>query len=163
MKVLIQRVKNAKVQVRNNDISSINEGLLIFLGVHKDDSFYETNYIVDKILNLRLFPKKTFESGFDISVIDSSKDILVISQFTLYGSTRKGRRPDFTDAADSKLANSIYENFITKLKKTNLNVKSGEFGSVMEITSINWGPVSIIIDSKERNMPRKKKVNLTLN
>ena len=156
MKALIQRVKHAKVQVDNKDISSINEGLLIFLGIHKEDTFDETDYIVNKILNLRLFPKNKSESGFDISIIDSLRDILVISQFTLYASTRKGRKPDFSEAANSKLANSIYENFLAKLKQKNLNIKSGEFGSVMEITSINWGPVSIMIDSKERNIPRKK-------
>ena len=155
MKALIQRVRHANVLVNKENFSNINEGLLVFLGIHKEDTFHETKYIVDKILNLRLFPKNTLESGVEISVTDSSRDILVISQFTLYGSTRKGRRPNFSDAANSELAISIYENFLQEIGKTNLNIRSGEFGAYMEITSNNWGPVSILIDSREKEISRK--------
>ena len=155
MKALIQMDRNASVRVNQRNTTNIDEGLLVFLGIKEKDDSNDIKYLVDKILNVRLFPQNPSNHGFEISVLDSSKDILVVSQFTLYGSTRKGRRPSFSKAADSEIALPIYERTLEELKKTHLNIQSGVFGAYMEITSINSGPVTIMIDSDEKNSPRK--------
>ena len=152
MIALIQKVKNAKVLVNKKIKSEINEGLLIFLGIHKDDVEDDTDYIIKKILNLRIFHKES--NKFDLPVIDSNLHLLIVSSFTLNAKTRIGNRPDFKNAMNPLDARNIYDIFIKKITLSHDNVSTGEFGSNMHVEIINDGPINIIIDSFDRNKPR---------
>ena len=145
MKALIQRVKSAHVRVDSEIIGEIGVGWLVFLGVARTDSGAETRKLVDKITGLRLFPDA--EGRFDLSVIDVSGSILVVSQFTLYADCSRGRRPSFTDAAEPEKANQLYEQFIEELRMNSLPVATGRFGADMEVSLVNDGPVTILLDS----------------
>lgn len=145
MKVVIQRVKYACVEVDNQPVSEIESGLLIFLGVCSNDAEKEADYLVDKIINLRIFED---ENGkMNLSVSDLNKQIMVISQFTLYGDCRKGRRPSFTEAMNPQDANRLYEYFIDRINLSGFDTKKGVFGAKMSISLLNDGPVTFIIDS----------------
>ncbi len=145
MKVVIQRVKYACVEVDNQPVSEIESGLLIFLGVCSSDAEKEADYLVDKIINLRIFED---ENGkMNLSVSDLNKQIMVISQFTLYGDCRKGRRPSFTEAMNPQDANRLYEYFIDRINLSGFDTKKGVFGAKMSISLLNDGPVTFIIDS----------------
>lgn len=144
MKVVIQRVKEASV----NDSNKIEKGLLIYLAIHKNDTIDDIKYLVNKIVNLRIFEK---DNKLNLSIKDINGSILLISQFTLYANTSNGNRPSFEDSMKYLLAKEMYNNFIDELAKTNIKYKTGYFGENMEIYSINDGPVTIIIDTKGDN------------
>jgi len=151
MKALIQRVSSANVKVDRNIIGEIDDGILIFLGIGKADTLLsqelsqkQINKLVEKIVNLRIFEKD--KSPMEISLKDVNGHILIISQFTLYGSTKKGRRPDFGEAAVPKDARILYEKFIAECKKTGLKVETGEFGAMMNVSLVNNGPVTFLIE-----------------
>lgn len=145
MRAVIQRVKRASVTIENKPGKSIGEGLLILVGIGKDDTSKEIEWGAEKILNLRIFSNE--EEKFDRSVLETRGDILVISQFTLYGDPNKGRRPDFTEAARPETAQPLYEKFVELLKKSGLKVETGEFGAHMTVEIANDGPVTLILDS----------------
>jgi len=145
MRAVIQRVFNASVKVENKIIGKIEKGIVVFLGVHTDDTEQDCNYIADKILNLRIF--NDAEDKMNLSVSDIKGEVLVISQFTLYGDARKGRRPSFNEAAPPEKGNNYYQKVVEIIKKSNLKTETGEFGALMEIEYINDGPVTIIMDS----------------
>ncbi|NPA51053.1 MAG: D-tyrosyl-tRNA(Tyr) deacylase [Epsilonproteobacteria bacterium] len=146
MIALLQRVSSSKVEVDGKEIASIGKGLNILLGVLKEDSISDINKLVKKIINLRIFADE--ESKMNLSILDIKGEILVISQFTLAGSVKKGRRPSFDRAMEPAKAKELYLLFIEKLKEY-VEVKSGIFGAMMKVEIINDGPVTFIIDSKE--------------
>ena len=147
MRALIQRVSSSSVEVDNKIVGSIKKGLVVFLGITHDDSDKEIDFISNKILNLRIFGDDNTEN-FEKSIIDISGELLIISQFTLYGETKKGRRPSFIDSAKSEYAEPIYKNFINKIKEQNLKVETGIFGAKMRVNIVNEGPVTLMLDSK---------------
>lgn len=144
MKVILQRVKNASVEVNKIQISKINQGLLIFLGIGKGDSEQQIDWLVNKILNLRIFED---ENGkMNKSLLDIKGKILLVSQFTLYADCSKGRRPSFTNSENPGRANELYLLFGKKLAKNNVIVNYGMFGADMKISLVNDGPVTIILE-----------------
>ena len=147
MKVLIQRVKQANVKVNESIVGSINYGLLVFVGFTTYDTEKDIDYIVKKIINLRIFDDKN--GIMNLSIIDIGGSILSISQFTLYADTSKGHRPSYINSLNSNEAKKLYDLFNIKLKATNINIETGIFGSEMEVSLVNDGPVTIIIDSKK--------------
>lgn len=147
MRALIQRVKRASVTINSQIIGKINEGLLIFLGVGEDDTEKQVQYLVEKCTGLRIFTDE--QDKMNLSVKDIKGEILVVSQFTLYGDCKKGKRPSFVRAARPETAIPLYESFIAHCKNTGLNVQTGEFGADMQIELINDGPVTIWLDTEE--------------
>lgn len=147
MRAVIQRVDSAKVTVNTQKIGEIAAGLLVYLGVEKGDQKSDADYLLDKILNLRIFEDQ--EGKMNISLLDTGGGLLVISQFTLLADCRKGRRPSFADAEDPGPAKALYEYFISQADGKAVNVQSGEFQAMMKIESINDGPVTIIIESRK--------------
>lgn len=145
MRAVIQRVKNARVEVSGRITGEIGKGLLIFLGVGDEDSEKDCEYLADKIANLRIFPDEN--DLMNLSSLDIGVDMLVVSQFTLWGDCRKGRRPSFAKAARPERAKELYEFFIGALKKTGLKIAAGEFQEMMDVYLINDGPVTILLDS----------------
>ncbi len=147
MRALIQRVKRASVTINSQITGKINEGLLIFLGVGEDDTEKQVQYLVEKCTGLRIFTDE--QDKMNLSVKDIKGEILVVSQFTLYGDCKKGKRPSFVRAARPETAIPLYESFIAHCKNTGLNVQTGEFGADMQIELINDGPVTIWLDTEE--------------
>ncbi|MBD3182483.1 D-tyrosyl-tRNA(Tyr) deacylase [Candidatus Poribacteria bacterium] len=145
MRAVIQRVNKASVKVNNQLISSISRGLLVLLGVGKGDSEQDAQYLADKTANLRIFEDE--EGKMNLSLIDIKGDIMVISQFTLYGDCRKGRRPSFANAAKPDEAEKLYEFYVSAIKDIGLEVKTGIFQAFMEVELVNNGPVTILLDS----------------
>jgi D-tyrosyl-tRNA(Tyr) deacylase len=150
MKVVLQRVKNAHVEVAGATVGAIGRGLLIFLGVARTDTRKDADYLVDKTLHLRIFPD---EAGrMNRSIIETGGALLVVSQFTLYGDCKKGRRPSFDEAAPGEQARELYEYFVSHLKFSNISsniiVETGVFQAEMEVHLVNDGPVTIILESK---------------
>lgn len=143
MKVLIQRVKQASVTIENTLYSQIDKGYLIFLGIEKDDSEDKIEWLVNKILNLRIFEND--EGKMTHSIIDVQGEILLVSQFTLCGNCKKGNRPSFDNAMSPKDAQILYEKFI-KILSQNIVVKTGSFGAMMDIALINDGPVTFMLE-----------------
>jgi len=142
MKLVVQRVKNAKLSVDDKEISKIDEGLVIFFGVGKGDEKKDADFFAKKITNLRIFED---ENGkMNLSIKDIKGEILLVSQFTLYADTSHGNRPSFFDAETPEKANEIYEYFATKLREENISTKTGVFGADMQIQQHNNGPVTII-------------------
>jgi D-aminoacyl-tRNA deacylase len=146
MKVVLQRVKKASVEVNEVKISSINEGLLILVGFTKEDTIEDIKYLVDKIINLRIFNDEN--NIMNKSLKDLNKEILTVSQFTLYADAKKGRRPSYDKALSSELAIKMYELFNDHLKQTGLTIKEGKFQAEMQVSLINDGPVTIILESR---------------
>lgn len=146
MIAIVQRVSSAKVSINNKKYNKINKGLLILLGVSKDDSIKDINYLIHKITKLRIFNDNM--DKMNLSICDINGDIMVISQFTLLANIKKGMRPSFINAAEPKLAIKWYNLFIDKLSETNLNIKTGKFGAMMDIDLVNQGPATFILDSK---------------
>ena len=158
MRAVIQRVNRASVKVGGDVIGEIGQGLCLLIGITHDDSDDDLKYIVEKTLNMRIFPPdspKPGDSGFDRSVIDIGGGLLLVSQFTLYASTRKGRRPGFTDAARPEMAGPMFDRVIESFRFSGLKVETGEFGAMMDVEIENTGPVTIVLDSADRNTPRK--------
>ncbi len=148
MKVLIQKVSRAEVRVANRVVGSIGEGVLLFLGVEKGDTDKDINYLTEKILHLRIFPDA--EGKMNLSLLDISGEILVVSQFTLAGDVQKGRRPSFDRAAPPEMAERYYQEFVHQLKKTRLKVATGEFQAMMSVELVNEGPVTFMVESKAK-------------
>ena len=146
MIAIVQRVSSAKVSINNKKYNKINKGLLVLLGVSKDDSIKDINYLIHKITKLRIFNDNM--DKMNLSICDINGDIMVISQFTLLANVKKGMRPSFINAAEPKLAIKWYNLFIDKLSETNLNIKTGKFGAMMDIDLVNEGPATFILDSK---------------
>ncbi len=148
MRAVIQRVKEARVSVDDRVVGQIGKGILVLLGVGKEDSQDDLIWTADKVVNLRIFED---ENGkMNLSLLDIRGELLVISQFTLYGDARKGRRPSFTDAAPPEKGKEMYEEFVRYLKdKYDIKVETGEFGAMMDVHLVNWGPVTILLDSKK--------------
>ena len=147
MRALIQRVKRASVTINSQITGKINEGLLIFLGVGEDDTEKQVQYLVEKCTGLRIFTDE--QDKMNLSVKDIKGEILVVSQFTLYGDCKKGKRPSFVRAARPETAIPLYESFIAHCKNTGLNIQTGEFGADMQLELINDGPVTIWLDTEE--------------
>lgn len=147
MRAVVQRVAEANVKVKGNVVGEISKGLLVFLGVGKDDSEKDLEYMVDKVLGLRIFEDEN--NKMNLSVMDIGGELLVVSQFTLYGDVRKGKRPSFTSSAYPELAEEIYEQFIEKCREKGIRTEKGVFGAHMEVSILNDGPVTILIDSKK--------------
>lgn len=149
MLVVIQRVTSSSVTVNNRVVGKIKKGLNILLGVEKGDTKEDANKLINKIINLRIFAD---ENGkMNLSLLDINGEVLVISQFTLLGSVKKGRRPSFDKSAEPQIANELYEYFIEELKDKSLKVEAGIFGAMMDVDIQNDGPVTFIINSKELN------------
>jgi D-tyrosyl-tRNA(Tyr) deacylase len=149
MKVVIQRVSEARVKVCDKIVSEIKLGFLILLGVEKSDSQTDINWLVNKISNLRVFSDD--ELKMNLSIKDVKGEIIVVSQFTLHAKTKKGNRPSYIKAANPEHAEPLYEEFISLLKNESaVSVQSGVFGANMQLNIVNDGPVTIIIDSKNK-------------
>jgi len=147
MRAVIQRVKEAKVEVNGDIIGKIGEGFLVLLGVGKDDTEEDVRYLADKVLGLRIFED---EAGkMNLSITDVKGEILTVSQFTLYGDSRKGRRPSFDEAAPLDVAEKLYELFVEEIRKSGIKVETGKFRALMDVHLINSGPVTILLDSKK--------------
>ncbi|HOO71250.1 MAG TPA: D-aminoacyl-tRNA deacylase [Spirochaetota bacterium] len=145
MRAVVQRVSRASVSVNENEVGSINTGLMVLLGLYKDDTDRDTDYIINKILGLRIFDD---ENGvMNRSIEDISGELLIISQFTLYGDARKGKRPSYSDAMPPLEAEEFYRSFLDTLKKRYVNVAEGIFGADMHVSLVNNGPVTILLDS----------------
>ncbi len=146
MKAVIQRVDNASVSVEGSEISRIGAGLLVLLGVEKGDCEKDADFLIDKIIHLRIFEDD--EGKMNRSLADISGELLVVSQFTLLADCRKGRRPSFTDAADPEQATRLYEYLLSKAREKVRQVGQGRFQAMMKIGLVNNGPVTILLDSK---------------
>jgi D-tyrosyl-tRNA(Tyr) deacylase len=144
MRTVIQRVSQASVRVENEIIGQIQRGLLVLVGVAKDDSEHKADKLARKIASLRIFPDE--QGKMNKSVKDIKGEILVVSQFTLYGDASKGNRPSFAKAADPEKSRFIYNHLIKNLKNFGLNVQTGQFQAMMQVKLINDGPVTIILD-----------------
>jgi len=145
MRAVIQRVTHAEVKVDNNIEGAIGKGLMVLLGVKPEDTQEQADWLVKKILNMRIMDDA--KGVMNESVMDQTLELLIISQFTLYASTKKGNRPSYIKAARPEIAIPLYEYFIAELSKSGLKVESGVFGADMKVTLLNDGPVTIIIDS----------------
>ena len=148
MKALVQRVSRASVSVNERIVGRIGPGLVVFLGVAQGDSKEDATYLANKVANLRIFAAES--SHFSLSALDTKGDILIVSQFTLLGDTRKGRRPDFTEAAPPDLAKQLYEFFVDQVRATGLKVETGLFQEHMLVEIHNDGPVTISLESKTK-------------
>ncbi|MDD5170225.1 MAG: D-aminoacyl-tRNA deacylase [Syntrophales bacterium] len=146
MRAVVQRVDFASVSVENKMISTIDRGIVVFLGVQKGDSPEDAEYIAEKVINLRIF--EDGEGKMNLSLLDICGDLMIISQFTLLGDCRKGRRPSFGQAEEPVLAKSLYEYFVQLGKERVRHVATGEFQAMMTINAVNNGPVTMILDSK---------------
>ena len=143
MRALIQRVSGAKVQIKDKTISSINDGLLIFIGIYSNDTIDDINKLYHKVMNLRIF-----EDNNKSSIIDIRGEVLIVSQFTLCANTKKGNRPSFKDAMSPKLAKVMFDDLVDIFKASQLKIKTGKFGASMDVSLKNKGPMTIFLDTK---------------
>jgi len=149
MRALVQRVKSGGVKITSENYEkNIGHGIVLLLGVKEGDTIEDVNFVADKCSNLRIFSDEN--DKMNLSLKDINGEMLIISQFTLYGDARKGNRPSFTESANPELANNLYEKFIERVKENigNEKVKTGIFQAMMEVTIINDGPVTIMVESK---------------
>ena len=147
MRAVVQKVTSSKVTVDEEVVGQIGSGLLVLLGVTHDDTSKDVDYMIDKITNLRIFED---ENGkMNLSLKDVGGEILAVSQYTLYGDCRRGRRPSFSDAARPEVANPLYEEFVKKVKDQGINVGTGKFGAHMMVDLTNDGPVTILLESRK--------------
>lgn len=144
MRVVLQRVKSAKVEIDNKTKGQINEGLLVLVGFGDEDNEEKLDYMAEKLLKLRVFSDEN--DKINLSVLDIGGEMLVVSQFTLYWSCKKGTRPSFDKAMEPKRAEELYNKFIDKLKKSNINIETGEFGADMQVSLVNDGPVTVSLE-----------------
>jgi len=147
MRAVIQRVKSAQVIVNEKIIGSIGLGLLVLLGILREDNCVDADYLVEKTINLRIFDDQA--GKMNRSLLDVGGEMLIVSQFTLIADYRKGRRPSFTAAADPAEAKKLYQYFIERVKEKGITVATGEFRALMEVGLTNHGPVTILMDSKK--------------
>ena len=145
MRVVVQRVSRARVTIEGETVGQIERGLLILVGFREGDGESDISFLAKKLLELRIFPDEA--DKMNRSVLDVGGGLLVVSQFTLYGDCRKGRRPSFTGAAGPDVAIPLYEQFVERLRGSGLTVETGRFGAMMEVELVNDGPVTLIIDS----------------
>ena len=149
MRIVIQRVSRASVKVADETVGKIENGLLVFLGISHDDQEEDVHWLAKKLMNLRIFNDD--EGKMNLSLNDVDGEVLIVSQFTLYASTKKGNRPSFVKSANPNLGKRLYEYFIDYLNKEyKISVATGVFGAMMEIELLNDGPVTIIMDSKNK-------------
>ena len=157
MRALVQRVTEASVRVDGGEVGRIGRGLVVLLGIGRDDDQANAQYLVDKILNLRIFADE--QDRFNRSALDIGVELLVISQFTLYADTRKGRRPDFTQAAPPQEAQRLYEHAVSLFEEaaqqSGLKVATGRFQEYMQVLLQNDGPVTLMLDSTDRSRSRR--------
>lgn len=147
MRAVVQRVKKSSVKVEDKIVGSIQNGLNVLIGICEDDTLDDLKYIVDKVVNLRIFHDDN--DKMNLSVKDIDGDILAISQFTLYGDCRRGRRPNFMNALGGNEAEVLYDKFVEMLRETGLRIETGVFGADMDVEISNDGPVTILLDSKK--------------
>ena len=153
MRALVQRVSNASVWVGGQEIGAIGAGLVVLLGVAEGDTEDDARYLVEKISNLRIFADQS--NRFNLSALDTGGELLLVSQFTLYADTRKGRRPNFSRAAGPEDAGRLYEKTVEFFRETQLKVETGRFQEYMQVRLENDGPVTIMLDSADRQRPRR--------
>lgn len=146
MRIVIQRVKSSSVTVDGKIIGKIGRGLNLLVAISPDDTESELDWMTRKCLELRLFPDEKEGTSWQKSVMDIQGEILVVSQFTLYGDCRKGRRPSFSNSASPEIAEKLYHSFVDKLKQSSLKVATGEFGAMMEVFIENDGPVTLLLE-----------------
>lgn len=154
MRVVVQRAEHAQVTVGSNKVGEIKRGLVVLLGVTHEDTSKDVEYLVNKIINLRIFEDE--QEKMNLSLKDVQGSILSISQFTLYGDTSKGRRPNFMQAAKPDVANELYELFNKQLREQGVHVETGVFGEMMDVQFTNTGPVTLILDSRNEFHNSKK-------
>ena len=148
MKALLQRVTRASVSIENEEVGRIGQGLVVFLGVANGDTENDAQYLAQKIVNLRIFSDK--EGKFNLSALEIEGELLLVSQFTLLADTRKGRRPSFIEAAPPAQAEELFEYFVEQTRATGLKVETGRFQQYMRVEIHNDGPVTILLDSREK-------------
>ena len=148
MIAVLQRVTTGKVKIGDRIIGDIDNGLVILLGVHRDDKEEDIIFLADKVIGLRIFDDNN--GKMNISLQDAEGSVLVISQFTLCGDWRKGRRPSFKKAADPDKGKLLYDGFINAVRSRGINVETGEFGAAMDVSLVNSGPVTFVLDSHDR-------------
>ncbi len=146
MRAVVQRVKKAAVEVSGEKVSETGPGLLVLLGVSKEDTEEDSDYLLKKIVELRIFSDP--EGKFNLCLTDVGGELMAVSQFTIMGDARKGRRPSFTEAAKGEKALELYEYFVFKAKDMGLTVGEGRFGAMMDVSLINDGPVTMLLDSR---------------
>lgn len=147
MRAVVQRVSQASVSVEGRVVSQIGPGLLVLLGVGRGDGEADADLLADKVVNLRIFPDQA--ELMNRSVLDTGGGVLVVSQFTLLGDARKGRRPSYGEAAPPEDASRLYGRFVTKVRESGLRVEEGVFRAMMEVALVNQGPVTILLDSRK--------------
>jgi D-tyrosyl-tRNA(Tyr) deacylase len=147
MRAVVQRVSQCRVTVEGNVVGEISAGLLVLLGVAKEDTEISADYLVQKTLGLRIF--EDAEEKMNLSVMDTRGEVLVVSQFTLYGDVRKGKRPSFDAAARPDEAKRLYEYFVEKVRASGLRCETGRFQAMMDVELVNAGPVTILVDSEK--------------
>ena len=148
MKVLLQRVNGASVSISGEEVGRIGRGLVVFVGVANGDTEKDVQYLVQKMVGLRIFADE--EGRFNLSALDTKGELLVVSQFTLLADTRKGRRPSFVEAAPPEQAEALFEQFVEQARATGLKVETGRFQEYMQVEIQNDGPVTIMLDSREK-------------
>ncbi len=156
MRAVIQRVSRSAVRVEGDVTGGTDGGLVILVGITHDDGPDDVRYIVEKAVNMRLFPKEGETGGFERSALEVAAGILLVSQFTLYASTRKGRRPSFTDAAPGEVSGPLFDEVVRAFEESGLEVGTGRFGEFMSVELVNEGPVTILLDSADRHTPRRQ-------
>jgi len=147
MRAVIQRVTEASVEISDEIVGEIGAGLLVLLGVARDDANTDAAYLADKIVNLRVFDDD--EGKMNRSLLETGGAMLVVSQFTLYGDARRGRRPSYSDAAEPEKANQLYEYFVERVRSLGVKVETGVFQATMKVSLTNDGPVTILLDSRK--------------
>lgn len=147
MRAVLQRVTRALVRVEGETVGEIERGLVVLLGIARDDTEQDAHYLVEKIVNLRIFEDE--EGRMNLSVLETGAALLVVSQFTLYGDVRRGRRPSWIEAAEPSMAEPLYEFFVKQARLSNLRVATGAFRRMMEVELVNDGPVTILLDSRK--------------
>jgi D-tyrosyl-tRNA(Tyr) deacylase len=147
MRAVVQRVTESRVDVAGEVAGRTGAGLLVLLGVARDDSSADTEYLAEKIANLRIF--NDAERKMNRSLLDTNGGMLVVSQFTLYGDVRRGRRPSYSDAAEPEKANELYQDFVERVRALGIHVETGVFQAMMKVSLTNDGPVTILLDSKK--------------
>ena len=146
MRIVIQRVKYSQVKIDGEVVGKIGKGLNLLVGIASTDTIGELDWMVRKCLDLRLFPAEEKGERWEKSVKEINGEILVISQFTLYGDCRKGRRPSFSNSATPNIAENLYDQFVAKLKASGLRIETGKFGAMMQVSIENDGPVTLILE-----------------
>src|SRR5450432_1040548 len=147
MRAVVQRVSRCRVTVEGSTVGEIGAGLLVLLGVGKSDAEADADYLIEKVLGLRIF--EDAEGKMNLSVQDTGGALLVVSQFTLYGDVRRGKRPSFDAAARPEEANRLYEYFVAKVRAAGLRCETGQFQAMMDVELVNTGPVTILLDSEK--------------